>query len=278
MKGALACMFVAPVFASLLLAAAASQDQQCTAESCSTPETAHALLQTKKQSPEEGGKVEASETLVEKVDTPAAATAPEMSAEGSANSAAQKATEESEKTRDGMFEQLKQIKEFQQNEKADREKAAMAVEAVKINLSAEELESGSKAVVEGKVSELAAKRELAIAKGDDVEAEKLKEQMDKLETDMKASEEASAAAAAAAEAETTKAPETTTTEATTTATTTEAASEEEATTVAPEEAAEEPTEEPGNSTEPAEGAESNCHTVVPSLAILAAVQHLLALA
>merc|ERR1719324_1916511 len=149
----------------------------------------------------------------------------------------------------------------------------MAVEAVKINLSAEELESGSKAVVEGKVSELAAKRELAIAKGDDVEAEKLKEQMDKLETDMKASEEASAAAAAAAEAETTKAPETTTTEATTTATTT-AASEEEATTVAPEEAAEEPTEEPGNSTEPAEGAESNCHTVLPSLAILAAVQYL----
>jgi len=274
MKGALACMFVAPVFASLLLAAAASQDQQCTAESCSTPETAHALLQTKKQSPEEGGKVEAGETLVEKVDTPAAA--PETPAEGPAAPAAEKATADSEKTRDGMLEQLKQIKEFQQNEKADKEKASMAVEAVKINLSAEELESGSKAVVEGKMSELKEKRELAISKGDDVEAEKLKEQMDKLETDMKASEEASAAAAAAAEAETTKAPETTTTEATTTATTTEAASEEEATTVAPE-AAEEPTEEPGNSTEPAEGAESNCHTVVPSLAILAAVQYLLAL-
>jgi len=274
MKGALACMFVAPVFASLLLAAAASQDQQCTAESCSTPETAHALLQTKKESPT-SGKVEAGETPVEKVDTPAAAL--EMTAEGSAVPAAQKATEESDKTRDGMLEQLKQIKEFQQNEKADKEKTSMAVEAVKINLSAEELESGSKAVVEGKVSELAAKRELAISKGDDVEAEKLKEQMDKLEGDMKASEEASAGAAAAAEAETTAAPETTTTEAATTTTTT-AASEEEATTVAPEEAAEDPTEEPGNSTEPAEGAESNCHTVVPSLAILAAVQYLLALA
>lgn len=277
MKGALACMFVAPVFASLLLAAAASQDQQCTAESCSTPETAHALLQTKKQSPEEGGKVEAGETLVEKVDTPAAA--PETPAEGPAAPAAEKATADSEKTRDGMLEQLKQIKEFQQNEKADKEKASMAVEAVKINLSAEELESGSKAVVEGKMSELKEKRELAISKGDDVEADKLKEQMEKMENDMKASEEASAAAAAAAEAETTAAPETTTAapETTTTATTT-AASEEEATTVAPEEAAEDPTEEPGNSTEPAEGAESNCHTVVPSLAILAAVQYLLALA
>jgi hypothetical protein len=271
-------MFVAPVFALLLLAAAASQDQQCTAESCSTPETAHALLQTKKESPA-AGKVETGETPVEKVDMKAAAQAgSEMSAEGSAVSAAQKATEDSGKTRDGMLEQLKQIKEFQQNEKAGKEKTAMAVEAVKINLSAEELESGSKAVVEGKVSELAAKKELAISKGDDVEAEKLKEQMDKLEGDMKASEEASAASSAAAEAETTKEAETTTTEAATTTTTTEAASEEEGTTVAPEEAAEEPTEEPGNSTEPAEGAESNCHTAVPSLAILAAVQHLLALA